>query len=415
MDTRLSDRTALQLAYVDEFWFGPSVNGTGNGSPGGRGPSLSGLKVGGRRAPRRLIAALAAGMVVVLLAGYFVFRMGGGAEGQVFQYALAQGDKRTYDLTISISGVVAGIPDAPPLQGSVSATLGYEVLSKEPDGSTLVEFTLKNLRSDPPGAFAGGTPDGSLKVKIAPDGSVTDVEGVGGVFGAAGSALDSFGGMPGSPSDTAGSQFMFPQYPGDKIAPGDSWDEDSSFPLPFGDNTVTVKTTGKHNGFDDDPTFGRVGKFHHSISAPMDIEFTFAELFQAMGEALGGQAGTTAPPPEAANAVMKITGDMSMDADSLVIPDTSELVRLDGTAKVAMRMALEGVPQGAGAPPDMSFDMTMKITMLRVDSASSNAPAADAPAAPETVPQGEGANPLPQGERPPGYGDDPPVGESAAA
>jgi hypothetical protein len=171
METRLSDRTALQLAYVDEFWFGPSVNG--NGSSALRaGPSLSGLTVGGRRAPRRLIAALAAGLVVVLLAGFFVFRMSGGAEGQVFQYALAQGDKRTYDLTIAVSGAVAGVPDAPPLQGSINATLGYEVLSKEPDGSTLVEFTLQNLRSDPPAAFAGGTPDGSLKVKIAPDGSV---------------------------------------------------------------------------------------------------------------------------------------------------------------------------------------------------------------------------------------------------
>jgi hypothetical protein len=409
MDTQLSGQTARQLAFVDEFWFSPSGKGAGLGTVRAAGPSLSGLRVGGRKAPNRLVAALAAGLVVVLVAAFFVVRMSGGAEGQVFAYALAQGEKRTYDLSITINGVAAGVPDAPPIQGTVSATMGYEVVSKEADGSSVVEFTLQNLRSEPAAAFGPGAAGGSLRVTIAPDGSVTDVEGVGGVFGAAGSSLNSFSELPGSPSDTAGSQFMFPQYPGEKIAAGDSWDEESSFPLPFGDNTITVKSTGKHNGFEDDPKFGRVGKFHHSISAPMDMEFTMADLFSAMSEALEGQAGQV--PPEASNAVMKITGDMSMDADSLVIPDTSELVRLDGTAKMSMRMVLEGLPQGAGGPPgDLAFDMTMKITMLRVDGGAPVAdPAADAvgsagdPAA-DAVPEVPvpGADPVPGSDPVPG-------------
>lgn len=406
MDTQLRGSVARQLAYVDEFWFGPSANGS-LASALGRGPSRSGFRVSGRRAPRRTVAALAAGIVVVLVAGLLVVRMGGNAEGQVFRYALGQGTRRTYDLSITVSGAAAGVDDAPPIQGSISATMGYEVLSTQPDGSSEVAFTLENLSSDPPGAFAPGTGNGTLRVKIAPDGSVTDVQGVGGIFGAAGASLDSLGGLPSSPSDTAGSQFMFPQYPGDKIAPGDSWDEESSFPVPFGDNTITVKTSGKHNGFEDASAYGRVAKFHHAISAPMDIEFTMAELFRSMSEALGGQAG--AVPPGAESAVMKISGDMSMDADSLVVPDTSELVRLDGTAKMSMRMVLEGLPSGAGAPGDVAIDMTMKITMLRVDGTTGAA---------DRAPSGEGAPaPVPQGgtdERPPGYGDDPPVGSDAA-
>jgi hypothetical protein len=374
--TQLAEHAARQLAHVDEFWFSPSTKGVAERSPSPSGPSLSGLRVSGRRSRGRLMAAVAAGLVVVLAAAFFVTKMSGGAKGQVFQYALEQGQKQTYDLSITLSGVAAGVPDAPPLQGKLGATLGYEVVENNADGSTVVEFTLENLRSDPPSAFGAGVPDGSkLRVTIAPNGSVTDVQGVGGVFGAVGSSMSSFSSLPGSPSDTAGSQFMFPEYPTNKIAPGDGWDEETAVPLPFGDNTVTVKTTGKHNGFTDDPAFGQVASFHHAITAPMNIELSIADLLGAMGEAVGGQdAGSL--PPDAADAVMKITGDMSMDADSLVIPDTGELVRLDGTAKVAMRMVMDGLPDGAGAPDDLAFDMTMKITMLRVDAAKTEGDAA---------------------------------------
>ena len=368
MVIQLRDHDADRLAHVDEFWFGPSTK-SGLAAARDLGPSLSGLMVGGRKSRRRLKGALAAGLIVVLVAGFVVMKMSDGAKGQVFQYALAQGQKQTYDLSITLNGVAAGVPNAPPLAGTLNATLGYEVVSKGADGSTVVEFTLENLTSDPPAAFGSGVPSGStLRVKIAPNGSVTEVEGVGGVFGAVGSSMNSFSSLPGSPSDTAGSQFMFPQYPAAKIAPGDGWDEETTVPLPFGDNTVTVRTTGKHNGFSDDPTFGQVAKFHHAISAPMDMAFSMQDLFKAMGDAVGGQGASV--PPEAAKAVMKITGDMSMDADSLVAPETSELLRLDGTAKMSMRMVMDGLPAGAGAPGDLAFDMTMKITMLRVDGAA---------------------------------------------
>ena len=453
MSTQLSDRSVSELACVDEFWFSPSGGAglnVGAKSATRPGPSLTGLRVGGRRAPKRLLAALAAGVVVVLVAAFFVMRMGGNAEGQVFRYALTQGEKQSYDLSITVSGVVAGVPNAPPIQGTISATMGYEVLSAQPDGTSQVRFTVENLRSEPAGALPPGPGGASLDVTIAPDGSVTDVTGAGGIFSAAGASMDSLSGLSGSPSDTAGSQFMFPQFPADeKIAEGDSWNEKSSFPLPFGDNTVTVTSTGTHNGFQDSP-YGQVAKFHHSMSAPMDMEFKMADMFKAMADAFGGQAQQV--PPEVANVVMKITGDMSMDADSLVIPDTSELVQLDGTAKTSMRIVMEGVPQGAGAPPDdMAMDMTMKIQLLRVGGAPSTkgaasaddaAPASDGTSPPgggaasdegvtpsteglvppgePTAPTGEGTTPVgdaapvvPKDQRPPGYGDDPPVEPAA--
>ena len=153
MDTQLSGSAVRQLAYVDEFWFSPSAKGAGpsagflNGR--GVGPSLSGLKVGGRKAPNRLVAAIAAGLVVVLIAAFFVVRMSGGAEGRVFRYALTKGEKRTYDLSMTMSGVVAGVPNAPPISGTVTGTLGYEVVSTEPDGSSTIELTLAEPADGP--------------------------------------------------------------------------------------------------------------------------------------------------------------------------------------------------------------------------------------------------------------------------
>jgi hypothetical protein len=411
MDTQLSGSAVRQLAYVDEFWFSPSAKGAGpaagllNGR--GVGPSLSGLKVGGRKAPNRLVAAIAAGLVVVLIAAFFVVRMSGGAEGRVFRYALTKGDTRTYDLSMTLSGVAAGVPNAPPISGTVTGTLGYEVVSSEPDGSSTVELTLQNLRMDPPtGALPSGT--NTMRVKIAPDGSITAIEGTGGILGATGAGMDSSF-LPANPSDGPASQFMFPEFPDDKIAPGSKWSEDVEVPLPFGDGAMKIHVAGSHEGTETS-AFGDVAKFHHAITSPLDLKFTFAELFRAMGEALGGSAGGV--PPEAQNAAMVITGNLDMVADTLVLPDTAELVRLDATIDMDMRMKLEGLPASAGAPEDFAIDMAMKVLMIRVDGATG---ATDAGAGGETGADAAaaepGADPVPGSDpapaRPPGYGADP--------
>jgi hypothetical protein len=416
MGTLLSDpTTARQLAEVDEFWFGPSAKGAGL-SAGRAGPSLSGLRVGGRKAPNRLVAALAAGLVVVLVAAFFVVRMSGGAEGRVFRYALTQGEKRTYDLSMTMSGAAAAVPNAPPIEGQITGTLGYEVVATEPDGSSTIELTLENLRMDPP---SGTLPSGAskMRVKIAPDGSITGIEGTGGVLGATGAGMNSAL-LPQNPSDGPASQFMFPQFPDDKIAPGASWSEDLEVPLPFGDDAIKVHVAGSHVGLEDSK-YGQVAKFHHTITSPLDVRFTFAELFEAMGEALGGSAGDI--PAEARDAAMVISGKLNMVTDTLVVPDTTDLVRLDATIDMDMRMTLEGVPPSAGAPEDVAIDMIMKVVMIRTDgtqhaddAAADGAPADSAPA---TVPD-PGADPVPGSDsglgtdlappaRTPGYGDDP--------
>ncbi len=409
MDTQLRGHAALQLAYVDEFWFSPSAKGAGPSPNGAHGPSLSGLRVGGRRAPKRLVAALAAGLVVVLVAAFLVLRMSGGAEGSVFRYALSQGQKRTYDLTMTMSGAAAGVPNAPPIQGTITGTLGYEVVSSEPDGSSTIELTMENLEMEP---ATGAIPPGkqTMRVKIAPDGSITGVEGAGGILGATGAGMDSSL-LPGNPSDGPASQFMFPQFPDDKIAPGATWSEDVDVPLPFGGDAIKVHVAGEHVGVED-TAFGQAAKFHHTITTPLDLRFTFAELFESMGEALGGSAGNI--PPEARDAAMVIEGNLNMVTDTLVIPDTTDLVRLDADIDMNMRMKLEGVPASAGAPEDFAIDMTMKVVMLRVDGAAADSGSAagdtaDTDPAAGSVPEPADLAPQVPGPGEPGYGADPPA------
>lgn len=344
---------------VDEFFFAPgrgrSVVVNAHAPMRGR----SGRPGRGSSSRTRLLAALLAAVVVVAAAAFFVMRSGGSADAMVFKYAFNKGAKQTYALSLSVNVVPAGIPDAQSFEGKVDATLGYEVVETLEDGSSVVDLTLEGLSVTPnPGGFTPGGVE-KLTVTIGPDGTVKKVEGSGGIFGAAASALGpSSSPMEADPSDTTGSQALFPQFPANAIAPGDTWEEDTTFPLPFGQNNVTVHTSGKHNGFEEGE-FGRVAKMHQSMSTPFDFSFSLAE---ALGAA--GQPGSV--PSDVQNAVFKITGDITMDSDSLVIPETGDLVRMDGNGKVSMRMRMEGVPQQPGTPTDFAMEMTMNVSLIRV-------------------------------------------------
>jgi hypothetical protein len=357
---------ASRDALVDEFYFAP-----GRGRSVMVGNAASGAARGGRGFKRssrsRLLAAMLAAVVVVGAAGFFVMRSGGSAEAMVFKYAFNKGNKQTYALSITLNAVPAGVPDAQSFEGKIDATLGYEVVNTLEDGSSVVDVTLEGVSISPnPSGAPVPTEFGKLTVTVGPDGTVKKVEGSGGVFGAAGAVMGpSSSPMGADPSDSTGSQFLFPQFPTNAIAPGDTWDEDATFPLPFGNQSVTVHTKGKHNGFEDGE-HGRVAKFHQSMTSPFDFSFSLAEIAGTQGGAV---------PPEAQNAVFKITGDMSMDADSLVVPETGDLVRMDGTGKMGMRMQMEGLPSRPGMPTDFAMDVTMKISMIRVSGGAAPADA----------------------------------------
>ena len=307
---------------------------------------------------RRALAAVLAGLLVAVLAGVFVVKQSGDAEAAAFKYTFAAGEQRSYDLQMSINVTPEGVPDAQAFTGKVAATLRFLVAQQQEDGSTVIELALSNVVFDPPTStlpFDSGT----MRVRMSPEGRVTSVDGAGGIFGAAGGATNSLLAAPsGAPSDTAGSQFFFPPFPANALKSGDTWNERTTLPFPFGDDEITINTTGELAGFEDS-AFGRVARVRHAITAPMDLSFSFGELAESIGQSMEGA------PSGFESAKFVVKGDTVMNADSLVLPETSDIVQMTGKAEMTMTMALEGVAAAAGSAP-MTLKSVIDMSIVRL-------------------------------------------------
>lgn len=249
-----------------------------------------------------------------------------------------------------------------PFRGRVRASMNVAAVDRRPDGTTLLELTLTDVRTDPERA---GAPlqGGKLRLAIAPDGRVTDVEGTGGVFSIAGVDPGSLlGGGAGAPADTTSSQVLFPQFPTNAIEPGDTWSRTSTAPLPFGEGSVEVQTDGRFEGYTNSP-LGRAAKIGLTITTPIDYTVSLAELTKATAES-GAPVPTPAPP----DGRIVLDGRTVTASTAVVLPGTSDLVRLDGKTTMTVQMAVEGVPadQLRGAPANYAFDATITMSIVRV-------------------------------------------------
>jgi hypothetical protein len=233
------------------------------------------------------------------------------------------------------------------------------VLSRQEDGSATIQLSLRNVLFEPdPGnvPFKGG----KMRVRVAPDGRLTKIEGQGGIFGAAGAALNAtLAGAGGVSSDTAGSQFFFPQFPKTAVQPGDTWEDDDQMAMPFGGDKIAVHTKGRLNEYED-THYGRAAVVEHTVDAPYDIEFTVAEMVKALGSRLAVPV-----PVGAEGGRFKISGTSEMHSESRVIPETGDLVHLNGRADMTMKMSSEGIPDVPSEPFELK--MKMKMAFVRVD------------------------------------------------
>lgn len=251
-----------------------------------------------------------------------------------------------------------GGPSAQPFKGRVRASMNITAFDKRSDGTTIVDLSLTDVRTAPQrGAPSKG---GRLRLAIAPDGRVTNVEGTGGVFSIAGVDPGSLlGGSGSNPADTTSSQVLFPQYPANAIEPGDTWSHTTTAPLPFGDGKVEVRTDGRFEGYTDSP-LGRAAKIGLRITTPIDYTVTVADLAKA-------NTGAVPTPAAPSDARIVLDGETVTASTALVLPGTSDLVRLDGKTTMTVQMKVEGVPaeQLEGAPSDYVFDATITMSIVR--------------------------------------------------
>jgi hypothetical protein len=283
-----------------------------------------------------------------------------------FRYAYQQGQKRTYDMTMEMDMKPVGGPDIGPVQATMHATMNMDAISTLEDGSSVIEIAMSNISLEPSTA-AAPSDIGKLRVTIAPEGRVTKVEGFGGPFGAAGLDLGSLLNLPGVPTDSAGPQFLFPQFPSEGVRPGDTWSEEAKIPVPFGEEPMTVQTEGRFDGYEES-RYGRAAKMHHTSTIPLNLDFTMADISAAMSKLSEG-APVSGIPPEAAGARFIIRGQMKTVTDSLVLPAAGDAVKMDATTTMSMLMRLEGLEAGAlqETPGEFGMDGTMKMSIIRVD------------------------------------------------
>jgi hypothetical protein len=314
-------------------------------------------------APRRKLGVALVLLLIAIAAIVFAWRSGPG--GIVFRYAFDREEVRNYALSMSIKVVPQGTPDAQPFEGKVRASMTMQVIEKLPDGSVVLDLAVDDVETEP--TSSQSVQGGRLQISLAPDGRVIDVEGTGGVFAAAGVDPGAFiAGSGGGAAQNAGSQLLFPRYPGGAVKPGDTWSSTSSVPLPYGDKKVEVRSDSRLDGYEDSP-YGRAAKIHLSVRTPLDLDVTVDEL----AEAYATQAGEPAAPiPDAPpGARLGLSGRTLMEGDTLVRPETSELIQLRGTTTMSMRMEVKGVPteQLEGGSTAYVFDATTTMSIVRAD------------------------------------------------
>lgn len=324
----------------------------------------------GREVPKRLISIVLATLLALGAGGYLFFRFTGKAEAQVFQYSFTKGEKTSYELSMNMTVTPKGEGVPAPVSMKMSATMDFEVVDKLSDASSVVDVRLRNVFVEPQGA---ALPEdlGALRLTISPSGQVTKTEGTGVMSILGVDPAASF--TPGAgASDSASSQWWFPAYPSEAIGPGDSWSETSTYPMPFGDDKLTITVKGSHEGFEE-LSFGRMARIHQRMDLPMDVEFSFADLFNAisrMAQEFGSAETPPSLPPAMVDAKMVMTGAMTMEADSYVDPETAEFVQMDGSGTMNMRVEVQGLPQEALAGKPSAMDMEAKFDMSVVRASS---------------------------------------------
>jgi hypothetical protein len=317
-----------------------------------------------RPRPRDGWLALALSLVVIATAVFrVVLRSPQAAEALVYSYSFQEGQSRTYAMNMRMNVTPRGASQvAQAMDMTMTSKLAVKAVKVNTDGSALLELTVTDVKfSGPTGPQHGAFPKESMRMLVSRNGEVLEVEGSS-VFGTFDPAR-----LLGVPSDatggTLGSANIFPTFPSKAIAPGDKWSDSQSIRMPFGDGTIKVTADGKHEGFED-TAYGRAARMAMRLEMPMDVSFTFADIFSLAGSAgAQSEALKSAIPNGLESMRMFIKGTMHSDMDALVPPDGSDLVKMVADMDMDIAMRAENLtPQTAQGQPS-SFEMAMKVRM----------------------------------------------------
>jgi hypothetical protein len=306
---------------------------------------------------RRRPVGLVVGAVVValaLVAGFVAFTSLGGdeqsANAQPLSLVFTEGESRTYTVRMTMDGgLEAGeaLGGSQPLEIDMTETMTWKVVSVNADGIATVRVTIDEVSGTVNGVEmpqnAADMP--SIDMQIAPDGRILTAGGL------------SFAGF----DQTGGAGFpgmgqMTPLLPDGPVEPGDTWTEEFSQEIPFGEGTIEYTATNTLERYED---VGGVeaAVVTSSYTVPMDFRIDFDRLLESMGGAQGITGATGM-----AGASISYGGEGSFVMTSWVAREAKELLKMSSSGSFDMTMAFGGVPGLDAAEMAFAGDFTYSLS-----------------------------------------------------
>jgi hypothetical protein len=310
------------------------------------------------RARRRPVGLIAGAVVVALalVAGFVAFTaLGGGGQSvnaQPLSLAFSEGQSRTYTIHMTMDGrMEAGeaLGGSQPLQMDMTETMTWKVVSVDRDGVATVRVTIDEISGSVNGIVmpSEATADApSIDMRIAPDGRVLTAGGL------------SFAGF----DQTGGAGFpgmgqLTPLLPDGPVEPGDTWTEEFSQDIPFGEGTIEYTATNTLERYEDvDGVEAAVVTSRYTV--PMDFRIEFGKLLESMGGAEGitGATGMT-------GASISYGGEGSFIMTSWIAREAKEMVKMTSSGSFDMTMTFEGVQGLDAAEVGFTGDFTQSLDL----------------------------------------------------
>lgn len=308
-----------------------------------------------RRRPLGMIVG-AIVVVVVLVSGFVAFTSLGGdeqsASAQPLSLVFTEGERRTYTIHMTMDGQIEGgetLGGSQPLQMDMTETMTWKVVSVDPEGIATVRVTIDEVSGSVNGIEMpsdAGADMPSIDMQIAPDGRVLTAGGL------------SFAGF----DQTGGAGFpgmgqMTPLLPDGPVEPGDSWTEEFSQDVPFGEGTIEYTATNTLERYEDvDGVEAAVVSSHYTV--PVDFRIDFGKLLESMGGA-EGITGTTGM----SEASIAYGGEGSFVMTSWIAREAKEMLKMSSSGSFDMTMTFEGVPGADSAEIGFTGDFTQSLDL----------------------------------------------------
>ena len=308
-------------------------------------------------AKRRPTGVIVGAVVVVLalVGGLIAFNAigseSGGANAQALALTFVEGDATTYTMHMTMNGQMdAGelLGGSQALDMDVTQVVTWEVTSVDADGVATITVTIDEMSGAVNGmelpADASATPP--MEIQIAPDGRILSAGGL----SFAGADLTGGASFPGMGQ-------MTPMLPDEAVEPGDTWTQDFSQEVPFGEGTIEFTSSSTLEGYEDvNGVNAAVVTTEYTV--PMDLTFDFGELLETMGdtEGLTGAAGLE-------DAQMTLSGEGAFTQTAWVDVEAGEMLKMTSSGAFDMTIGYSGVEMLDGMEIAFTGDFTQDLTI----------------------------------------------------